>query len=311
MELDFFLTLQKVLILFLLIVIGFVAGRSGLISSKGQKDITNLVLYITMPASIFNAMQLPLNQERIQTSLTILAIVICCYIFMYAVGWFVSGRLNQLNAGQKDIFHAALLLSNTTFMGYPIVSNLLGQEALFYAVLGAGFIFEVISWTVGVYLIGRNGKATTEFNWKNIVFSPGIVSIVLGLIFFLTQWQLPTLAQDVVDTLAPATSPLAMIVVGLMLSRSDIVAAFKNPVLYLAALLKLFAVPLAIIAVLKLIGFSGVELVIPVIMLSMPTASYVAMFAGNAENDTDFASQIVFMTSLLSVVSIPVITLFL
>ncbi|MBG9982590.1 AEC family transporter [Aerococcaceae bacterium DSM 111020] len=310
MQLDFFLTLQKVLILFLLIVIGFVAGRTNLISAKGQKDITNLVLYITMPATIFNAMQLPLNQERVQTSLIIIGIMIFCYTVMFLVGLFVSRRLN-LTLGQKDIFHTALLLSNTTFMGYPIVSNLLGEEALFYAVLGAGFIFEIVAWTLGIYLIGRNAKATTTFNWKKIVFSPGIISIAIGLLFFLTQWQLPTLLQDVVDTLSPATSPLAMIVVGLMLSRSDIQAAFKNPVLYLAAFLKLLAVPLLIVLILKTLGFSDLTLVIPVIMISMPSASYVAMFAGNAENDTNFASQIVFMTSLLSIITIPIVTLFL
>ncbi len=310
MQLDFFLTLQKVLILFLLIVIGFVAGRTNLISAKGQKDITNLVLYITMPATIFNAMQLPLNKERVQTSLIIIGIMIFCYTIMFLVGFFVSRRLN-LTLGQKDIFHTALLLSNTTFMGYPIVSNLLGEEALFYAVLGAGFIFEIVAWTLGVYLIGRNAKATSTFNWKKIFFSPGIISIAIGLLFFLTQWQLPTLIQDVVDTLSPATSPLAMIVVGLMLSRSDIQAAFKNPVLYLAAFLKLLAVPLLITMILKAVGFSDLTLVIPVIMISMPSASYVAMFAGNAENDTNFASQIVFMTSLLSIITIPIVTLFL
>ncbi|MBG9984718.1 AEC family transporter [Aerococcaceae bacterium DSM 111022] len=310
MQLDFFLTLQKVLILFLLIVIGFIAGRTNLISQKGQKDITNLVLYITMPATIFNAMQLPLEQERVQTSLVIIGIMIFCYIIMFTVGFFVSKQL-PLTAGQKDIFHVALLLSNTTFMGFPIISSLLGVEALFYAVLGAGFIFEVVSWTLGIYLMGRNAPGSTSFNWKKIAFSPGILSIIFGLIFFLTQWELPVLAQEVVDSLAPATSPLAMIVVGLMLSRSDIVKAFKNKVLYLAAGLKLLAVPLLVVLILKTLGFSGVTLVIPVIMISMPTASYVAMFAGNAGNDTDFASQIVFMSSLLSIITIPIITLFL
>lgn len=310
MQLDFFLTLQKVLILFLLIVIGFIAGRTNLISAKGQKDITNLVLYITMPATIFNAMQLPLNQERVQTSLVIIGIMIFCYFVMFTSGLMIAKRLN-LTPGQKDIFHVALLLSNTTFMGFPIVSNLLGEEALFYAVLGAGFIFEMVSWTIGIYLIGRHGKAATSFNWQKIAFSPGIISIAFGLLFFLTQWQLPTLAQDVVNTLAPATSPLAMIVVGLMLSRSDIIAAFKNKILYLAAGLKLLGVPLLIIFILKTLGVDGVKLVIPVIMISMPTASYVAMFAGNTENDTDFASQVVFMSSLLSILTIPIITLFL
>lgn len=309
MQIDFLLTVQKVAVLFILIVIGFVAGRSRLIDEAGQKNITQLVLYITMPATIFSAMQLEMNQERLHTAIIILGIMVFCYAVMFTIGFLVSRPLN-LTIGQKDIFHTSLLLSNTSFMGYPIVLSLLGPEALFYAVVGAGFIFEVVSWSLGVYLISRNGSGARAFNWKQIVFSPGILSIIVGLIFFLTQWTVPEPFHSVITTLSPATSPLAMIVIGLMLSRSNITEAFKNKYLYLSATFKLLIVPLIILTILKLVGFTDSALIIPVIMISMPTASYVAMFASNYGNDSKFASQIVFISSLFSIITIPIITLF-
>lgn len=308
MQIDFFLTLEKVAVLFLLIVIGFIAGRANLISEKGQKDITQLVLYITMPATIFSAMQLEMNAERLSTSFTILGVMIFCYIVMFVVGIVVSRRL-PLSDGRKDIFQTALLLSNTSFMGYPIIQSLLGPEALFYAVVGAGFIFEIVSWSLGVYLISRNGTESAGFNWKKVVFSPGILSILVGLIFFAFQLNVPEPIHSVIQTMSPATSPLAMIVIGLMLSRSNIQEALKNKVLYLAAILKLLVVPVIITLALKAVGISGPALVIPVMMISMPTASYVAMFSNNYGNDANFASQIVFLSSLLSMISIPLITL--
>lgn len=308
MQIDFFLTLQKVAVLFLLIVIGFVAGRMNLISEKGQKDITQLVLYITMPATIFSAMQLEMSTERLNTSFTILGVMVFCYMVMYLAGILVSRRL-PLSEGRKDIFQTSLLLSNTSFMGYPIILSLLGPDALFYAVVGAGFIFEVVSWSLGVYLISRNGTESAGFNWKKVVFSPGILSIIVGLVFFVTQWSVPEPFHSVIQTMSPATSPLAMIVIGLMLSRSNIQEALKNKFLYLSAVLKLFIVPVVITLVLKAVGFSGPALVIPVMMISMPTASYVAMFSANYGNDAKFASQIVFLSSLMSMISIPVITL--
>lgn len=308
MQIDFFLTLEKVAVLFLLIVIGFIAGRANLISEKGQKDITQLVLYITMPATIFSAMQLEMNAERLSTSFTILGVMIFCYIVMFVVGIVVSRRL-PLSDGKKDIFQTALLLSNTSFMGYPIIQSLLGPEALFYAVVGAGFIFEIVSWSLGVYLISRNGTESAGFNWKKVVFSPGILSILVGLIFFAFQLNVPEPIHSVIQTMSPATSPLAMIVIGLMLSRSNIQEALKNKVLYLAAILKLLVVPVIITLALKAVGISGPALVIPVMMISMPTASYVAMFSNNYGNDANFASQIVFLSSLLSMISIPLITL--
>lgn len=185
MQIDFFLTLQKVAVLFILIVIGFIAGRSNIISEKGQKDITHLVLYITMPTSIFSAMQMEMNPDLFRTSFNILGIMIISYLFIFCIGLIITRTL-PLKNNQKDIFQTALLLSNTSFMGYPIIKNLLGPEALFYAVVGAGFVFEVVSWSLGVYLISRNGTESAGFNWKKVVFSPGILSIVIGLLFFVT-----------------------------------------------------------------------------------------------------------------------------
>lgn len=308
MQIDFFLTLEKVAVLFLLIVIGFIAGKLKLISEQGQKDITQLVLYVTMPATIFSAMQLEMSQERLNTAFLVLGVMVFCYIIMFIVGFISSKRL-PLTKGQKDIFQTALLLSNTSFMGYPIIQSLLGQEALFYAVVGAGFIFETVSWSLGVYLISRNGSESDGFNWKKVVFSPGILSIVVGLIFFGFQWSVPEPINSVIDMMSPATSPLAMIVIGLMLSRSNLKEAFQNKFIYLASALKLLVVPMIITLTLKAFGISGPALVIPVIMISMPTATYVAMFSGNYGNDSKFASQIVFMTSLLSMITIPIVTL--
>lgn len=308
MQIDFFLTLEKVAVLFLLIVIGFIAGKLKLISEQGQKDITQLVLYVTMPATIFSAMQLEMSQERLNTAFLVLGVMVFCYIIMFIVG-FISSKHLPLTKGQKDIFQTALLLSNTSFMGYPIVQSLLGQEALFYAVVGAGFIFETVSWSLGVYLISRNGSESAGFNWKKVVFSPGILSIVVGLIFFGFQWSVPEPINSVINMMSPATSPLAMIVIGLMLSRSNLKEAFQNKFIYLASALKLLVVPIIITLALKAFGISGPALVIPVIMISMPTATYVAMFSGNYGNDSKFASQIVFMTSLLSMITIPIVTL--
>lgn len=308
MEVDFFLTLQKVLILFLLIVIGFIAGRTNIISKEGQKDITALVLNITMPATIFQAMQLKMNAERIQTAVSIVGIMLGAYVLMFLIGLLASHFL-KVTPGQKDIFRVALLLSNTSFMGYPMIQNLLGEEALFYAVIGAGFIFEIVSWTLGMYLISRRGQKTMAFNVKNIILSPGILSIVLGLIFFIGQIPVPSLANDVLNVLSPATSPLAMIVVGLILSRGNIFAPLKNPKLYLGAAIKLLVTPTVMWAILRLMNVSGPKMLIPVMMLAMPTASYVAMFSDRAQNNPQFASELVFLTSLLSIVTIPLVTL--
>lgn len=308
MTIDFLLTIQKVSALFMLIMLGFFAGKIQIISPKGQQDMTRLVIHITMPATIFSAMQLEMNPDRLKTSFVIFGILLCCYAFIFFFGQYISSKI-PINKGQQDILQAALLLSNTSFMGYPIIQSLLGQEALFYAVVGAGFIFEVVAWSLGVYIISRSGSQIIGLNWRKIILSPGILSTVIGLVFFVFQLSVPNPLNNVIESLAPMTSPLAMIIIGVMLSRCDIKSVFSNKYLYTASILKLLIIPILILSTLKILGFSGPTLVIPVMMLSMPSATYVAMFSANFDNDAEFASQIIFMSSLLSMITIPIITL--
>lgn len=306
---NFLLTLQNVSVLFLLILIGYIAGKTNIVSLEGQSELSNLVLKVTMPATIILAMQMEYTPERLTTAFRITAIVIFAYIGMIILSVFISKIFNVAD-GKKDVIQIGLILPNTSFMGYPIVLSILGKEALFFAVLGAGLVFEFISWTYGIYTISR----TTAFDFrkslaKNIIFSPGILSIAIGLLLFILSIKIPEPIHMTMKMLGQATSPLAMLVVGILLSRSNIKECLISVKLYLIALTRLLVFPLLIFAVLKTFGFTGMEIIIPVVMLSMPTAAYVAMFSSNVGNDTNLASQIVFISSLLSLITIPIMVM--
>lgn len=224
---------------------------------------------------------------------------------MFLLGLVVS-RFLPGDLGQKDIFHMGMLLSNTSFMGYPIVLELIGEDAVFYAVICGGFLFGIVSWTLGIHVMGRNVSGN-KGGLKNAILNPGVLSIFIGGILFLTNTKIPEPLFSTMNLLSRVTSPLAMLVVGLILSRSNIRKAIKDWRIYVASIVKLLVNPLAILFVLKLLNFSGIFIIIPVILLSMPTASYVAMFSDNLGNDKSLASQLVFVCSLLSLITIPII----
>ena len=306
---DFLLTLQNVSVLFLLIVIGYIAGKANIITIGGQRELSSLVLKVTMPATIIMALQLKYTPERLMTAFKIIGIVMVAYIGMIILSAFIS-KIFKVNDGQRDVIQIALILPNTSFMGYPIVLSILGGESLFFAVLGTGLVFEIISWTYGIYTISR----TTEFDFrksiaKNIIFSPGILSIAIGLLLFILSISIPEPINTTMKILGQATSPLAMMVVGILLSRSNIMECLSTVKLHLIALIKLLVFPLLILGVLKIFGFTGMEIIIPVVMLSMPTAAYVAIFSENVGNDTNLASQIIFISSLLSLITIPIMVM--
>lgn len=304
---DFYLTLEKVSVLFILIVIGYIAGKINIINESGQKQLTQLVLKVTMPATIILAMQQPFSSEKVHNILVLIGIMIACYIWMFLSSSIVRLLCSGLEDAKKDIMQAGSMLSNTSFMGYPIVLSLLGTESLFYAVICGGFIFEIVSWTFGVYLIGRNAKSN-KLSIKDAIINPGVISIVVGGVLFLFNIKIVEPIYSTMDMLSKATSPLAMIVVGLILSRTKIRDSLKNKYVYITTINKLIINPLVIIFVLKYLGFSSNNIVIPTVLLSMPTAAYVAMFSANTGNDEKFASQIVFICSLFSLITIPIIT---
>lgn len=306
---DFFLILRKVSVLFLLIVVGYIVGRVNIISENGQKELSTFVLRVTMPATIILALQVEFTKERFNTCLKIILITIFSYIGMIILSKAMS-RLLKVNNEQMDIIQVATILPNTSFMGYPIVLSILGKEALFMAVLGTGLIFEVVAWTYGVFTIGR----TTGFHpkrsfIKTIIMSPGIVSIIIGFTLFILSIRVPEPINTTMGLLSQVTSPLAMIIVGIFLSRSSIKECITNVRLYIVAAIRLLIFPMLIFITLSAIGATGMEIGIPVIMLAMPTAAYVAMFSSNEGNDTNFASQIIFISSLFSLLTIPIMVM--
>ncbi len=306
---DFLLTFQNVSVLFLLIVVGYVVGKIGIISPSGQKELSSLVLKVTMPATIILAFQLDYTKERFTTAIRIMLIVALAYLAMILVSIFLS-KLYGLKENQRDIVQIAGILPNTSFMGFPIVLSILGKEALFFAVLGAGLIFEVVAWTYGIYVINRSTGGGLKGNpLKSILLSPGILAIIIGFGLFISSTSIPEPLNTTMAILSQATSPMAMLVVGILLSRTDIKECMVNFKLYLVALTRLLVFPLLIFFTLRLLGFSGMEIVIPVIMLGMPTAAYVAIFSADAGNDANLASQIVFVSSLLSLVTIPLLVI--
>ena len=303
---DFLVTLQSVSVLFLLIVVGYIVGKVNIISLSGQKELSNFVLKVTMPATIILALQFEFTKERFTIATHIIVIAIVAYIIMIVLSKLMR-KLYKLDEAERDIVETGMVLPNTSFMGYPIVLSLLGQEALFYAVLGTGLVFEIVAWTYGAYMINRSTGGDFKKNLaKNILLSPGIVSIIVGFSLFALSITIPEPINTTMRLLSGATSPLAMIVVGILLSRSNIKECLTTKKLYFISLTRLLVYPMILFLGLKVLGFTGMKIVIPVMMLSTPTAAYVAIFAGNANNNTKLASQIVFVSSLLSLITIPI-----
>lgn len=306
---SFFLAFEKVSILFLLIVVGYIAGKAKLVSQEGQKELSNLVVNVTMPATIIMGMQMTYDKQKFSSALKIMFILFVAYFLMFIISKFLAS-FYPLDSARKDLVELAAVMPNTGFMGYPMTVAILGQDALFYTVLGSGVSFEVMAWTYAYNMMGRHLDKDGDRNiLKEIIVNPGIISILIGFSLFITSTKIPQPFGSTMELLAAATSPMAMILIGISLSSSPIKEIMTSTKLYLIALTKLLVFPLMTFFTLKFFNISGIELQVPVLMVSMPTAAYVAIFASNRGNDANMACRIVFMSSLLSVITIPIMAM--
>lgn len=303
----FFTALESVSVLFILIVVGFVIGRKKLLSENSQSDLTSLVIYVTLPSSIISSMIRKFDESVVYELGIMIAISLAAYAFFVTAAYLITKRY-KLPANQRDVLFIGACLSNISFMGFPVLETLYGTDILFYAAISQMIIFETFSWTFGVKILEQNveGKGKSA-SILSIFAKPGLVAILIGLVIFVFQIKLPGFLVGTLKMTGAATSPMAMILVGLMLSKSNIKKAISNKYLYFTSAIKLILTPLTILFALNFIGIRGYALTVPTIELGMPTAAYLAMLSGFAKNDTSLASELVFLSSLLSILTIPAI----
>ncbi len=303
----FFTALGSVFVLFLLILVGFICRKTELVSEKAQKDVTNIVLYGMLPATIIKAMTRTIEKETVEMLTQMIIITFVAYIFITIISMFISKSF-KLPENQKDVLFGGMSFANITFMGLPVQEAVFGMDAVFFTILSQIVIFEVYCWSIGLSVLEKHKKGGKfHISIKEVMKKPGVVACAIGLVLMFFQIKLHPLIEDFVDLLSKGTAPVAMITVGFMLANSNVKKAIKNKYLYISSFVKLMVIPLIMIAVLYALNIKGFVMAIPVIEMAMPTAAYLAMLSAVADNDTALASEQIFISSLFSLVTIPII----
>ncbi len=297
----------SVAMLFMLIVLGVIARKTNLVSEKAQRDLTNVVLYLLLPATIIKAMTRDITPEMIADIKAIVLITLVSYIFIIGLAFLISRKF-KLPSMQKDLMFCAMSFSNITFFGLPVQEAVFGIEAVFLTIISQIVFFEFYAWSIGLSVLERHKTgAKIRFSFKEFIKKPGVAGCIAGLILMFLQFKPTGVLKSLIEMLSKGTGPLAMITIGFMLANSDFKKALKNKYIYIASFVKLFVIPLSILGVLYLLGVKGLRMAIPVIELGMPSAAYLAMLAELADNDTTLASEQVMVSSVLAGISIPII----
>ena len=296
---DFYSRLGTIAII---LVLGFLLGKLKLISPKTNKDLVNLLLTVFMPASLFVAFPASYSDEKSEMFLYGLAGGFIMMVTVIIASKLIFNKKFYKNEKQRSAAQFALIFNNATFLGYPIIASTFGEQGI---IPYCGFIiaFNIALFSYGVWLFRHkvDGKLILD-----VITNPNIIAVVLGLIVFLTSFQLPSFVKDAVQFTGNATTALSIICVGYMLSSAHFLKLIKKWKLMLTALIQLIVGPLATWVVLSLLNFPEEVIIVCTLIQALPTATSLGLFASKYGGDQTEASELVTISTVLSIITMPI-----
>ncbi len=301
--------MTQIVALFILMAVGFTAGKLSILEAASSRGISTLIIKATLPALIVVSMQKPFSEELLGASLQTLLVATCYYAGIIALSLLTARlfRASGASGPKGGILAFALSFSNCAFIGFPVVEAILGKEALFLTSIH-NILFNVLAFSVGIFIVLKSGKEghSHRLPFKHLL-NINVLAAIVGFALFMLSIALPRPVLVPLTMLGSLTTPLAMIATGAMLSRARIKSVLGDWQVYAATALRLALWPLLAALILRLCGVSGQLYYITVIIAGMPAASNTSLIAEVYGGDTDTASSLVFMTTLGAVVSIPVL----
>ena len=294
----------EMLVILFAIAAGYGANRLGYLGGETDQKISKLLLNITMPAMIVAAVVTGEELPGLSTILSILEVGMVFYL-LELVFVLVVPRLLPGTAGQKGVWKYALAFPNVGFIGYPVAVALFGDGALFYAAVLA-LPFNLLSFSLGPLLL----VGAARFRWKQL-FAPCIVASVIGLVLALTRLRPPALVGEMLDFVGDITVPLSLLVVGSLLAGMSPGQVFRSPKLWVLTVIRLMVLPVALCLILRLLEIDSLVMGIAVTQMAMPVAINGTLLSMEYGGDTEGMAQITFLTTVASILTIPIIAVLL
>lgn len=291
---------EKMVVLFTILFAGFFCGKAGIMDVESNKSLSRLVANLTNPMLVLASV---MTDERLLSPAEVLQVTLLaagCYAFLIASSLLLP-RLLHLNARESGPYRFFYIFSNIGFMGYPLVRAMFGEGAMFHLTIFVLF-FQLVCWSYGAQTISGEGRF--RLSWR-ILKTPCVLSALLAYAIYLSGVHIPRIVADVVKTTGEITSPLAMLILGCALSQCSLRDVFGRPKLYLLALIKLIVVPLAAFFVLRTFIKEPLLLSLTTVVLAMPAATNATILTYQNHGDDRLAASGVFLTTLLSVATVP------
>lgn len=295
--------LQEMFVLYLIALLGFLAKKIGVLNEYANDVLTQLILYLTLPALILFSLDISFSFTLMKEFLWLIMMSIyILFISSFLAYW--MRKQSKLPEKQKAVYEGLTLFGNQGFIGYAVSFILLGEQGIVYLTM-FNLFYLIHIWTYGIYLFSRNKNLV---NWKYIFLNPGIISTIIGLIIFLLPVSFPHVISKGLKSVGKMTIPLSMMIIGSLIAEmkdENYFLSLKNRYLWKSAFIKLFFIPLCLLPFTLLVPFP--LMVIAVVVSGMPSAPTISLYAQKYGADSFFASLGVLITTILCIVTLPLL----
>ena len=299
------LLMEQIFELFLMILMGFIIVKAGIVKEEDSKVLSKIVLYLIIPCVIINAFQVDYTKKTVNGLLIALAASVLLQEVLLLVV-IVMGKLFSLNEEET----ASIYYSNSGNLIVPIVTFVLGQKWILY-----GCVFMSVQliflWTHCKKIISRE----SSYDWKKIILNINMISIAIGAILFFTRIRLPELITNTISSVGNMIGPASMIVTGMLFAGMDFTQIFASTRVYFVTFLRLIVVPAIALVLIKFSYLASLSSNGPKIMLIVflaiitPSASTVTQMCQVYGNDSQYASAINVVTTLLAIITMPLMVM--
>lgn len=300
------LLLQQMTVLFILMALGYFCYKKEIITDEVSKKISAIVVNIANPALVLTGC---MGENKIEGKelLMVAGIVVVMYAVLILLAMIIPVLL-RVEKGKRGTYQAMTVFSNIGFMGFPVITALYGNGALLYA------SFFMIPYNVLIYTYGVSSMSAGQDKGEGReklslgrIFNVGVVACIITIVIYLLEIPLPEFVQTTATNLSNLTAPLSMMVIGASLATIDLKKLFTDGKLLLFSFIKLLVIPVAGVLIIRQFVNNDIICGVCMVMLATPVGSMTAMLAQQYEGDYEMASKGVALTTVLSVVTMPIV----
>jgi len=301
--------IEPIISLFIAIFIGFVAAKSGYLPEKCKDAISKVIVKITLPLLILTSLlSKDLTADTAKNACVAALAAVVVVITLYFAG-ILTAKLFKLLEPKKTLHAILSATGNVVFLGYPVITAVYGTDGLFYAVI-YGMVNDILLWSLGVYLINKSSKNENKKDALNKLLNPNTISFLIGIPLMFLKVKLPPVIHETLSGIGSLTTYLSMIFIGMALATVDIRQVVKKWWIFLIVAFKLIIMPVVFILIFNALGIKEMIFGVVVLAAAMPVQTVTTMLANEYNSDVDYAAVTLFVTTILSLGTLPLVCWF-